>query len=736
MLDLVLSYKLEELLNVATDAENKSSSSSSSSNSAASTPGVSSQLLSEIKTLVRKSDSLVVRAFEYLMEKMASDHSTTRLLALEIINVLMLRSKLFRDQLAGTSQLNELLQLAVGLKSKTKLPPPTKSAEQLRRRAGEMLREWTSRYGCFYKTLGHAERYLSNFLAHSNNQSTTRGRERGGERGGADHSVPGSFREREQQNNNNNNAHRVQMVLHDKFLEILQELPDFKAECSSVLGQIQVLLDVLHQSFCAMTGEQEEEGKENDTLDDDDDDVFEECEGLSVYALEDHTQRGASSSSNAAATTADDAKTNFMDTFQDLLGQVHKKFIPKLHLWHDVLMRYDPSWADTRRSHQLMLEETIRMKERIQSVEGKSRTYWNKLTDVAFPAFSEKPKTPHLSLANQVLSERDHNFEEEEEEEVEFEDADSPFGSSKVSPDPDPAHAPEPEGERKVEPKEKGVSTVVPSSLEVRVTPVVDPTLKPRTAGRRGGKRARNGMEMGVKRKPAPKLSSDKKWKLLRQAPFVEEPDKLHIPDGCEVLANSRGLEIEGHWGATDDSAVVPMAKLAMLHQKTSFYVAQSPAEEISICGAKLSDGSLCQRRDKKICPFHGPIVPRDSNGEPIDKRLSEARQRGRIANHFGSLKSQRDFDRDANLEILQELAGGKKYEMPRPCSSRSSKDMKGKGKGEGKGKGKKAQKDAPVSHRERIHEKLFNPKKNKLMKKLLLSIADIDSRNRNVNKW
>jgi hypothetical protein len=388
-----------------------------------------------------------------------------------------------------------------------------------------------------------------------------------------------------------------------------------------------------------------------------------------------------------------------------------------------------------------MLEETIEMKEKIQSIEGKSRTYWDKLTEIPFPVFRERPKPPpHLG--------RDHNnnilHAEEVEEEVEFEDADLPLDASKIEPETEE----EERGEAKEKRLERGAEAV-PSSQEVIrvVTPVKDPTLKPAAAaGRERLARSNNNdaEKKGVKkRKPPPKLASEQKWKLLKEAPFVEDPDKLHVPDGCDVLANSRGLEIEGHWGATDDSAVVPLAKLAMLHQKTSFYVAESSGAEISICGAKLSDGSFCQRRDKKICPFHGPIVARDSNGQPIDK--ASLSKRGRMAgmnnnSHFSSLKSQRDFDRDANTEILQELAGGKRYEMP---SSSSKGGKKGVDQRQGKKKRKKmnkkkTQKDsaAPVSHRERIHEKLFNPKKNKLMKKLLSSMADIESRNRNANKW
>ena len=30
-----------------------------------------------------------------------------------------------------------------------------------------------------------------------------------------------------------------------------------------------------------------------------------------------------------------------------------------------------------------------------------------------------------------------------------------------------------------------------------------------------------------------------------------------------------------------------------------------------------MPDGTLCERMDRKKCPFHGKIIPRDSSGKP-----------------------------------------------------------------------------------------------------------------------
>ena len=41
-------------------------------------------------------------------------------------------------------------------------------------------------------------------------------------------------------------------------------------------------------------------------------------------------------------------------------------------------------------------------------------------------------------------------------------------------------------------------------------------------------------------------------------------------------------------------------------------------------CKAALPSGRLCPRRDKVKCPFHGPIIPRDAEGLPLDADLRQ----------------------------------------------------------------------------------------------------------------
>ncbi|XP_057498229.1 UV-stimulated scaffold protein A homolog [Actinidia eriantha] len=107
--------------------------------------------------------------------------------------------------------------------------------------------------------------------------------------------------------------------------------------------------------------------------------------------------------------------------------------------------------------------------------------------------------------------------------------------------------------------------------------------------------------------------------KLLAEAPLMKWGSFLDSwGSNRDYLANQRGLELEGHWGRIDYDAVIPAEKIAELNVQATLY--KEDPVEIQPCHAPLSKGGLCQRRDLRVCPFHGPIVPRDDEGKPINQ--------------------------------------------------------------------------------------------------------------------
>ncbi|CAN6483430.1 unnamed protein product [Victoria cruziana] len=132
----------------------------------------------------------------------------------------------------------------------------------------------------------------------------------------------------------------------------------------------------------------------------------------------------------------------------------------------------------------------------------------------------------------------------------------------------------------------------------------------------------------------APKNSSNKnmekggtsdstKKSLLDEAPVVKWGSYLdNWGSKRDFLANQRGLEVEGHWGRVDYDATIPAEKIAELSVQATVY--KEDRVPIQPCLAPLKKGGLCQRQDLKVCPFHGPIIPRDSEGNPLKLDQSE----------------------------------------------------------------------------------------------------------------
>lgn len=107
--------------------------------------------------------------------------------------------------------------------------------------------------------------------------------------------------------------------------------------------------------------------------------------------------------------------------------------------------------------------------------------------------------------------------------------------------------------------------------------------------------------------------------KLLAKAPLMNWGTFLDTwGSNRDVLANQRGLELDGHWGRVDYDAVIPAEKIAELNVQATLY--KEDPIEIQPCRAPLNKGGLCQRKDLRVCPFHGPVIPRDNDGKPIEQ--------------------------------------------------------------------------------------------------------------------
>ncbi|KAF8652154.1 hypothetical protein HU200_062931 [Digitaria exilis] len=154
------------------------------------------------------------------------------------------------------------------------------------------------------------------------------------------------------------------------------------------------------------------------------------------------------------------------------------------------------------------------------------------------------------------------------------------------------------------------------------------------------------------------------KSKLFAEAPVVQWSSVLDIwGSNRDAHVNQRGLELESHWGRVDNDAVIPAAKIAELNVHSSVY-REAPVE-ILPCHAPLKKGRLCQRRDLKVCPFHGPIVPRDAEGNPIEQHSGSSDAKVDTVEHCDvrgssnvlNIKSDGDYMEEASSSRMPDIS-------------------------------------------------------------------------------
>ena len=121
--------KLKELIMKATSSNSRVSVSKSN-------------IIEEIKKIVKESNINIKHLCELLMIRMEENDSQVRLWTLEIVNDIFNRSKYFRVLLL--TNFKEFLELCVGYKQP--LPPPTTSATLLREKCIELVENWNKQY--------------------------------------------------------------------------------------------------------------------------------------------------------------------------------------------------------------------------------------------------------------------------------------------------------------------------------------------------------------------------------------------------------------------------------------------------------------------------------------------------------------------------------------------------------------------------------------------------------------
>lgn len=116
-------------------------------------------LLKKLKNLCKHSDDNVKHTFHILLSQLQKDHSEIRFSAFQIIHELFMRSHIFRLLLIENVQ--EYMDLTMGVDFNNPLPPPRLVADKLKQESLRAFKTWHSKYGIAYSKLSLAFTYLS-----------------------------------------------------------------------------------------------------------------------------------------------------------------------------------------------------------------------------------------------------------------------------------------------------------------------------------------------------------------------------------------------------------------------------------------------------------------------------------------------------------------------------------------------------------------------------------------------
>lgn len=462
-----------------------------------------------------------------------------RYLALQIIDQLFMRSKLFRTLVV--ENLDQLLSLSVGFRRNLPLPAPPAVASVLRSKAIEFLEKWNVTFGVHYRQLRLGYDYLKNTLRlqFPNIQANV-------ER------IQQERRERER---------RSKEILLSKYESLKENSSSIKGAILSTMDEIDECLEILHTK---------QEFVSDDVLDNEELDEFRslELQQLRLEALKEGEKVYEDS----------DNKVVF-DTLRELYKLLVTKHLLSIQEWISVLVRVEVAHHRFRDS---ILKEFIDIRNRLKSVK-------NKCEDAG------------CSLLNSSKHDEEDFWEEGNV---------VPMEISSSAPNDKNKHLDMASTSHKMNNDSVGLHN-----------------------------KESNGSDMDSLLHRGPEVESNTpRSKLIAEAPVIRWSSYLDNWGSNRVfMANQRGLELDSHWGRVDNDAVIPADKIAELNVHTMPY--EEKKIEIQPCRAPLRKGGLCQRKDMKVCPFHGPIIPRDDEGRPLNQSSSE------------------DMNMDVRNDLIEQLA-------------------------------------------------------------------------------
>ncbi|XP_059821582.1 UV-stimulated scaffold protein A isoform X2 [Hypanus sabinus] len=696
----------------------------------------------ELKKICKSSEECVKHAYHLIMRQLNQEHSEIRLSAFQIANELFVRSSQFRLLLVSNFQ--EFLELTVESDNEQPLPPPKEAARKLKEMAIKAIQEWQDKYGNAYKKLSLGYQFLKQVrkVDFQDIRARTQAERKREEE-----------RLKRQENINNVRVKRVEEEMKEKSEEIQSTLTELE-ECFKLLlphlsefsfsdvssqckSELPDKVDNGNSTtsgrggdyWCTTNHSDDEqpcsskdlvplpqvnrapaEQESNEELDDfsqDEEGESEQLEDNEETFIRSHGLLSHKYSLDLEINTGlkieeDEDNSAIINNIKDLQRLIASKYLPTVQYWIQAFTKAGITDARLRRA--------IDLKSAIDAAVKKH--------DEMNIGYKERER--------RVMKAADEDDDDDDDDFVEV--------PEKEGYEPHiQEHLREEYGLEPLIQKTKGtVKRITPCAGPPtwrRNDEELDPTCAAATLKiwkeqlssqmYSLAQTSEDGVQASTSAGPELLSEEAKKRKMeeMKKAPVVPFGLDLHYW-GEEQTTSGKIPKIETPHRfleskqMEDDSENVEMAALL----KTRYITFAGKFEPVKHrCRAPMPNGTLCERQDRFKCPFHGKIISRDADGNPVNpediQRLRQEEEKKQ--------KEQADW-RDPELMRDIEAATGADLGSSR-C------EQKGKGK---KGKGKKKKypnltdlKQENNTARSRLEKRVFNKASLKRVSKAMASL-------------
>ncbi|KAI8578428.1 hypothetical protein K450DRAFT_272843 [Umbelopsis ramanniana AG] len=526
--------------------------------------------LKEIKRICKKSEAFVEMSVELIFIQLGKKQAQIRYSALQLVEELFSRSHKFRQLIA--EEFPQFLQLTIGIHQKS-LPPPSNVASKLKEFAVALVKTWYEKYGESYRPLAIGYDYLISSGEANFEGSSLR-----------------DIRSRDTQRSQQDV--RLKAINERRFQNIETQVADLKDDIQENLKNMESCFEILVPRFEAEQALDEERaagetGKALSRGDAYKDNIMSHGLGSSRYTIEIDLSEG-----NVMEDVKESEDNEILfEKLRESYKIMTSKHLTKINEWLKNLVKIeytDPAAKDD------LLKAIISLKDEIRDATRKSAL---------------------IGIDTQVENaNKEANSDDEDDEDIDalFEEVEVPTldePSTSVASDKPSAVV----KSKKLPP----VQRVFPLAHEPHMAEDATYTSPLQAQIERTG-RLRENSPSGNKGKQKADLQREE---LLKVAPVVEWGEDLYYWDKQDVQFNQSGLEYHHRFlGDGEGANKLSDETLQSLKMRAVYYNPQWP-EKIKACRAPLRSGSLCPRRDLVTCPFHGPIIPRDEIGRPVDPK-------------------------------------------------------------------------------------------------------------------